>query len=252
MDTYGKLCTEFYDLSKPEAPADALEFYLHCLSDTNGPVLEPMCGSGRFLIPFLERGINIEGVDSSPHMLQACYSRCEKKGLHPRLYQQHLEGMELPHQYGYIFIPAGSFGLVTNPMDAAEGLRKLYRHLLPGGKLVIEIETPLAQPKAPGKWHEWRLTRPDGAEIVFSALPVYDEKSQLQHDVHRYQLFMNGQLIESEVEDFFLRLYEPAKFQRLLEETGFTAVRVTKAHADTPVEGNESVVVFQCRRLSPG
>ena len=48
MDTYGKLCTEFYDLSKPEAPADALEFYLRHLDNTDGPVLEPMCGSGRW------------------------------------------------------------------------------------------------------------------------------------------------------------------------------------------------------------
>ncbi len=248
MDTYGKLCTEFYDLSKPEAPADALEFYLRHLDNTNGPVLEPMCGSGRFLIPFLERGIDIEGVDASPHMLQACHARCEKKGLHPKLYQQFLQDLELPRQYGYIFIPAGSFGLLINPEDATEGLRRLYQHLLPDGKLILEIETTFAQPEAPGKWHEWRITRPDSAEIVFSALPAYDEKSQLQHDIHRYQLFKNGKLIESEVEYFLLRLYEPARFQGLLEDTGFTAVRVTGAYTDVTIEGNESVVVFQCRR----
>ena len=144
MDTYGKLCTEFYDLSKPEAPADALEFYLRHLDNTDGPVLEPMCGSGRFLIPFLERGIDIDGVDASPSMLQACHARCEKKGLHPKLYQQFLQEMELPRQYSYTFIPAGSFGLLTNPGDATEGLQRLYRHLLPGGKLILEIETTFA------------------------------------------------------------------------------------------------------------
>jgi SAM-dependent methyltransferase len=242
MDTYGKLCTEFYDLSKPEAPADALEFYLRHLNNTDGPVLEPMCGSGRFLIPFLERGI------ASPNMLQACHTRCEKKGLHPKLYQQFLQEMELPRQYGYIFIPAGSFGLVTRLEDATESLRRLYQHLLPGGKLVIEIETPLAQPEDPGKWHEWRITRADGAELVFSALPAYDEKNQLQHDIHRYQLSKNGQLIESDVEYFLLRLYEPARLQGLLEKTGFTTVRATGAYTDVTTEGNEPVVVFRCRR----
>jgi len=248
MDTYGKLCTEFYDLSKPEAPADALEFYLRHLDNTDGPVLEPMCGSGRFLIPFLERGIDIDGVDASPSMLQACHARCEKKGLHPKLYQQFLQEMELPRQYSYTFIPAGSFGLLTNPGDATEGLQRLYRHLLPGGKLILEIETTFAQPEAPGKWHEWRLTRPDGAELVFSALPAYDETSQLQHNIHRYQLFINDHLIESEVEYFLLRLYEPTRFQHLLEDAGFTAIRVAGAYGDTTIEENESVVVFRCRR----
>jgi len=248
MDTYGKLCTEFYDLSKPEAPVDALEFYLHHLDNTDGPVLEPMCGSGRFLIPFLERGIDIDGADASPYMLQACHSHCEKKGLHPKLYQQLLQDLELPRQYGYIFIPAGSFGLITNPIDATEGLRRLYRHLLPGGKLTLEIETTFAQLEAPGKWREWRLTRPDGTELVFSALPTYDKKNQVQHGIHRYQLFKSNQLIESEVEYFLLRLYEPTWFQGLLEDTGFTAVRATRAYGNTIIEGNESVVIFQCQR----
>lgn len=248
MDTYGKLCTEFYDLSKPEAPVDALEFYLRHLYGTDGPVLEPMCGSGRFLIPFLERGIDIDGADASPNMLQACHAHCEQKGLYPKLYQQFLQDLKLRRQYGYIFIPVGSFGLLTNPEDAAEGLRRLYQHLLPGGKLILEIETTFAQPKDTGKWHEWRLTRPDGAEIVFSALPTYDEKSQLQHDIHRYHLFKNGRLIESEVEYFLLRFYEPARFQGLLENTGFTAIQVTQAFEDIGIEENESVIIFQCRR----
>ncbi len=248
MDTYGKLCTEFYDLSKPEAPADALEFYLNQLSDAGSPVLEPMCGSGRFLIPFLERGVDIDGLDASSHMLQACHSHCEKKGLQPRLYQQLLQEMELPRRYGYIFIPAGSFGLIINHQDAAEGLRRLYRHLLPAGKLILEIETTFSQPEDLGKWREWSLTRPDGARLVFSALPTYDKKNQIQHSTHYYQLFRNDQLIGSQVEHFSLRLYQPARFQRMLEDAGFTNIQVSRAYGNSAIEANESVVIFRCRR----
>ena len=248
MDTYGKLCTEFYDLSKPEAPADALDFYLRHFNDSDGPVLEPMCGTGRFLIPFLEKGIDIDGVDASPHMLQACQVHCESKGLRPVLYRQLIQELEMPRYYAYIFIPAGSFGLVTDKKDATESLRRLYHHLLPGGKLLIEVETTLAQPEAPGKWHEWRLTRPDGAELIFSALPMYNTKNQLQEDIHRYQLFNHSRLIEEEVERLSLRLYEPAQFRKLLEDTGFTDVRATKAYEDIEIDGGEKVAVFQCRK----
>jgi len=249
MDTYGKLCTEFYDLSKPVAPTDALEFYLRHFNNVEGPVLEPMCGSGRFLIPFLEKSVDIDGADASTYMLQACYSHCEEKGLHPKLYQQLLQELDLPRQYGYIFIPAGSFGLIIDKKDAEESLRSLHRHLSPGGKLIIEIETTLAQPEAPGKWHEWRLTRPDGTELVFSALPMYDSKSQIQEDIHRYQLFNNGQLIETEVEQLSLRLYEPAQFQRLLEDAAFTNIQMIRAYEGTKISGGEKVVIFQCQKI---
>ncbi|HEY33646.1 MAG TPA: class I SAM-dependent methyltransferase [Dehalococcoidia bacterium] len=249
MEIYGKLCTEFYDLSKPEAPVDALEFYLRHFHDTDGPVLEPMCGTGRFLIPFLEKGIDIDGVDASSYMLQACLAHCEKKGLQPALYQQLLQELSLPRRYAYIFIPAGSFGLITDPKDATESLLRLYRHLSPGGKILIEIETTLAQPEAPGKWHEWRVTRLDGAELVFNALPMYDTKNHLQEDIHRYQLFANGHLIETEVERLSLRLYEPARFQKLLEDTGFTDIQATRAYEDTEIDGSEKVVIFRCRKM---
>jgi len=248
MDTYKKLCAEFYDLSKTHAPPDALEFHLSCLESAAEPVLEPMCGSGRFLIPFLERGIDIDGVDASQYMLQACHNRCQRKGLKPILYQQLLQELDLPREYGYIFIPAGSFGLITDSMDAVESLRRLYRHLLPGGKLLLEIETPRAKPEPLNKWHESRVTRPDGAEIVFNALPMYDPKEQLQRDVHRYELFMNGHLIESDVEDLSLRLYEPVQFRRLLVATGLTDIRVTRPYDDAAPTGEESAVIFRCRK----
>ena len=51
MSAYGSLCTEFYDLDKPSAPADALAFYVARARKVGGRILEPMCGSGRFLLP---------------------------------------------------------------------------------------------------------------------------------------------------------------------------------------------------------
>lgn len=48
LDTYLDLCTQVYDLSKPTPPQDAYDFYLSYVRETNGPILEPMCGTGRF------------------------------------------------------------------------------------------------------------------------------------------------------------------------------------------------------------
>lgn len=45
---YQSLCTQYYDLDKPEAPQDILEYYAAYAAQVKGPILEPMSGSGRF------------------------------------------------------------------------------------------------------------------------------------------------------------------------------------------------------------
>src|SRR5215212_9455797 len=111
LSTYGKLRSALY-AADDEAPATTLQFYLDGYAKTGGPALEPMCGTGRFLIPFLERGIDIDGVDASPHMLQACREHGEAKGLKPQLYEQLVQEIDLPRRYGYIFMPDSQFALL--------------------------------------------------------------------------------------------------------------------------------------------
>ena len=69
IDTYLNLCSEYYDIDKPEAPVDALQFYLEYARQSKGLILEPLCGTGRFFVPILELGLPIEGFDGSTFML---------------------------------------------------------------------------------------------------------------------------------------------------------------------------------------
>ena len=262
--SYGRLCTEIYDLDKPEAPPDKLDSlvktrrkldsYIGHLEKASGPVLEPMCGSGRFLIPLLERGTDIDGVDASPDMLDACRRKGASKGLEPVLYQQALQELSLPRRYGFMFIPYGSFGLIVDRQEAADSLKRLYEHLLPGGKLVLDVETPRAasKPAEAGSWGaRWGggwVTRADGAKIVLSHLNTYDADDQLQESVERYELFKNGRLVETELEDFTIRFYERDEFQLLLEQVGFVGIRASRAGDDAEPSHDDDTIVFECSR----
>ena len=66
---YKTLCAEYYELDKPTALEDALQCYLRYAEESHGPILEPMCGTGRFLIPLLKQGYSVTGFDYSSHML---------------------------------------------------------------------------------------------------------------------------------------------------------------------------------------
>lgn len=66
---YGSLCTEMYEILHEQAPRNELNFYLS-YAKKGEKILEPLCGSGRFLVPFLEHGFDISGVDLSEEMLE--------------------------------------------------------------------------------------------------------------------------------------------------------------------------------------
>jgi SAM-dependent methyltransferase len=207
LDAYKTLSTEFYELDKPCVPADEMERYWERYLAAGGPVLEPMCGSGRFLVPFAQRGADIDGVDASPHMLAACRQKAAERGLSPGLFHQFLQELELPRSYRFAFIPAGSFGLLASEDGALQGLRRLRAHLLPGAELVMEIPTLRAAARTGEPRAERRVRRPDGAEIVLAR--------------GEYRLVRDGQVLETETEHFELRRYRRPEIDTLLARAGF-------------------------------
>lgn len=81
---YGELCTEFYDEDKQFANKDELQLYQEVFKRTD-LLFEPMCGSGRLLIPLMQLGYNVHGLDSSASMLASCKHRAVELNLKPIL-----------------------------------------------------------------------------------------------------------------------------------------------------------------------
>jgi len=254
VSAYGKLCTEFYDIDKPEPPPDAFDFYLGEAERARGAILEPMCGSGRFLLPLLGRGFDIEGSDASPQMLEACRGHARRLGLEPSLSEQRLDALTLGRSFGLVFIPSGSFCLITDREAAARGLARIREVLTPGGRFIVEVE--LRNPRRPselsGTWGGRWVTRPDGAKIILSWLSQYVAPSGITSSVHRYELVKDGQLLAQEYEDFELKLYELSEFRELLEGAGFTQIQALTPYSLEPVETPSAEadegVIFVCSR----
>jgi SAM-dependent methyltransferase len=244
LNPYGKLCTQFYDLTKPGPPENAFNFYLQQAKIARGPVLEPMCGSGRFLIPLLKQGIDIDGTDASADMLEACHTKCDSLGLKTNLYQQLIQETSLPRKYKLIIIPARSFILVIDEQEARTSLRKMYQHLVPGGKLILEIDTPNAAGGQPGQWMGRWVDRPDGARIMFSVLASYDRKKKIESAVHKYELFLDGRLKDTELEHFATRFYERDEFTSMLSEAKFKNIKASKVYDDAEPGENDQSILF--------
>jgi SAM-dependent methyltransferase len=248
MKAYKKLSTLYYDISKPNPPENALKFYIIQLANTNEPVLEPMCGSGRFLIPLLKQGFDIDGVDASIHMLKSCSSRTKSIGINPNLYHQFLNKLNLPREYRIAFIPSGSFCLIVDRQLVIDSLQHLYNHLLPGGKLILEILTPRAKTKNPGRWIKSQVTSPENFIIMRSCYSNYNEAKKKEHVINKYESLVNNQVTETELEEYSVKYYESQEFHQLLELIGFIDIKVTKVYKDTEPGIKDEIIMFHCSK----
>ena len=250
---YKALLTEAYDLDKPEAPPQELAYYLRHIRACGEPVLEAMCGSGRYLVPLLEAQIDVDGVDAAPDMLAACAAKCAERNLTVRTYQQVLQELDLPRRYRLIFAGGASFGLIVEMAEVAESLRRLHAHLQPGGTLLIEIETQSSDERttsSPSRWQEpeRRWTCPDGAEIVLRATMSYDPEIGVVTGEGIYERLVSGKRVALERNAWISRLWDPDDFSAYLSDAGFVDMTVAKAFSSQAVDGSERMVSFVARR----
>lgn len=245
LESYHHLSTQFYDLEKPHATAAELSWYMNYAFEANGPILEPMCGTGRYIIPMLERGLDSEGFDASAHMLDALKEKCSQINLVPKVSQCFIQEFKSARSYAFIFIPSGSFGLITDYDAVKQCLQNIHNHLIPGGKFVFEVDTPQAITASLNRWNKSTYKKNDGSFIVGHQRPSYNPKNQIVTIACHYEQINNNVLIASESEKVQLRLYKRYEIDSLLKEVGFSFTTF-KAHEKVFAHEFDSTLVYEC------
>lgn len=249
MSPYGALSTEFYALDKPEAPPDAFDFYEAFAREARGPIHEPMCGTGRYLLGLLERGLDVSGSDASPHMLDACRAQAQRRHLTPSLSQQSLEALYCDRAPALLFIPSGSFGLLIDDELVKAALHRVREVLAPGGRFLVEAEKLLpSQAEPSGVWGGRWVDRADGARLVFSWLVQYSGTPDITTSLHRYELLEGGKLVATELEELRVRSYSPEVFGNLLEAAGFHDIEALKPYERAAADDSDDAIVFSARK----
>ena len=219
---YGSLCTEMYEILHEKAPEKELAFYLS-YAEKGQRVLEPMCGSGRFLIPFSEKGFDISGMDRSGEMLE----RCRQKLPGAKLVQADLETYRPQEKFDYIFVTSGSMSLFTDFSTCERALQQIRSLLAPGGKFVFSAETMAAScPDDEEETISAQVKTSKGFDLILKTKNAYDEKSGTQFSPGNYELYDKGRLIRREFMDFQTHLYRLGEMEQLLTRVGFQEIKV--------------------------
>ena len=240
---YGELCTKIYESDKSIATGKELDFYLSFVKDKNIQVLEPMCGNGRMLIPFMQNGVDIEGFDISIEMLKVCREKAEKLNLKPVVSEGRIEKFHSDNKYDLIMIPIGSFSLLPNNLVDIS-LQNMKNNLKENGKLLLTVVQGGSETKQILDWKETNRKEINNELIVEYKKVSYDEVQKLLNIKLKYEVIHDDRIVETEIMDFPIRLYNLKEFENILTTNGFSKIVVHEIK-DGYGEGN-TFHVFEC------
>jgi len=254
------LAARIWDPSGGDDPQADYPYIKKLLEQNPGTALDIGCGTGRLLLRYLKEGFDVEGMDTSADMLALLREKAAAQGLkEPTMYEGYMQELDLPRQYQVIYVPCGTYCLVTDRAQALDTLRRFYAHLNPGGLLVFNLFWPYAKGEPlsdtrlaqDSTWNPmWDTELPDGGGTVFQSMKLVrlDRVEQLLVARRRYQLYKDGELVTEEVFDANERWYFKYEVVLMLEKFGFRDIQVKGNWTDDDFADGHDSIIFVARK----
>jgi SAM-dependent methyltransferase len=222
---------DLYDHVTPYRDRADIEFYVDAARNAGGPVLEIGCGTGRVLIPTARAGIEIVGIDLSPHMLSVCRSRLEQESPEVQSRVQLIIGDMRDFDLGLTFrlatIPFRPFQHLTTVAEQLSCLASIRRHLTDNGLLILDAFNPsldalVNQPIGEEIEMEPAFSTSDGRRVLRRHKTVSrDRFNQVNyHELIYYVTHPDGRE-ERLVHSFAMRCLFRFELEHLLVRAGF-------------------------------
>jgi SAM-dependent methyltransferase len=166
---------DLYDYVTPYRERADIGFFVEAAREAGSPILEIGCGTGRILIPTARAGVEIVGLDLSPHMLAVCRRRLQDESEavqgRVRLLQADMRDFELGRKFTLVTIPFRAFQHLLTVEDQLSCLASVRRHLVDRGTLILDIFNPSLDslvnwPVGKEFGEEPEFSTPDGRRII--------------------------------------------------------------------------------------
>lgn len=228
-------------------------FYVALVRATPGPVLEVTCGTGRILIPCLEAGVDIEGVDLYLPMLERLRAKAAERGLAPQVHHADMRSFSLPRRYALITIPFNGFVHCLTTADQLACLTTCRTHLAPGGRLVFNtippqsVSTPAIQgaPVLEGETHDPAT----GRTVRIYDTRTLDRVAQVQHSVMTIeQLDDAGRIVASRASVTDMRWTWKPEMELLLRAAGYARWTIEGGLGREPLAADSPLMLVSAWR----
>jgi len=222
MNSYSSLEATLHDVFwASEGPSLELPLLRDFLQAHPGRSLEIGCGSGRLLLPLLDEGFTVEGLELSQEMLDLCRRQSAHTGL--MLHQGNMDDWQAPQPYASVMVPAFTLQLSRDPIAA---LQHFATMLDDQGALYISTFTPLAEILGELPENQWypdhQTLLADGQLATIHTMHQIDPEKQLLHRQHRYEIHNDqGELTATHESSQQLHWFTREQLKKHLKSAGF-------------------------------
>lgn len=140
QDTYGEHIADFYDRWHPDLDTESAVDLLAEIAGP-GPALELGIGTGRIALPLSERGVRVDGIDSSPAMIQRLQAKDTNGQISVRVGDFAAVDADRD-DYTLIYVTFNTFWMLLTQEDQVRCFANAARRLAPGGAFVLEGSVP--------------------------------------------------------------------------------------------------------------
>ncbi len=255
-----------YDLYLPALTADqaSLEAFHLELAEAYGAggILDIACGTGAALIPLVQHGWPVTGLDLSQPMLDVLAAKLgalptETRAL-ARLVHANMTDFSLPQPVSLAIIPRSGFMHLLTPQHQEQALRTIHRHLLPGGVLSFNTFDPSYAAIAAGlkgshpapslraeytnragrKERIWNQTEYDPSGQIIEGLWIFEELDE------------NGAVLERRERPLHMRWSFEPELRHLLRLCGFEVLATYGSYSKAP-RTYAGGILWVTRRVTP-
>jgi len=256
---------DLYDYVVPYQTRPDVDFFVDAAVEAGSPVLEVGCGTGRILIPTARAGVDIVGLDLSPHMLQVCRERLhdEPEAVRSRvqLVQADMRDFDLGQTFQLVTLPFRPFQHLITVADQLSCLQTIHRHLAADGRLILDLILDLFNPSLEALTRdnvgeefgdEPEFTAPDGRRVVRRhKIVARDYFNQINQTELIYDVTHPDGREERLVHAFPMRYLYRFEAEHLLARCGF-AVEAVYADYDKSPYGSKypGELIFVARKVN--
>ena len=235
----------FYESTHSYGDIGDESFYLDAAADTDGPVLEGACGTGRLYLELLRHGIDADGFDVSPAMLEILRTKAAADDLNPTMWAADLRSIGADRTYELVLVPYNSFCNLQRVDDQLSALDALHTVLDPGGRLLFDVYVPRYDiiAKSFGEWQDAQEFEYEGRTVRGRSRATIADQVEQTYRTEQELLDSTGEVVTHE--EFVLSHLPPQQVELLARQSPFEQWSVRGGFDGGPLTDGDSVQVWE-------
>ncbi|MGN9816612.1 class I SAM-dependent DNA methyltransferase [Streptomyces sp. SD11] len=131
----------------PETLGPTVDRLAHLAGE--GAALEFAIGTGRVAVPLAGRGVPVTGIELSPPMVEQLRAKADEATI--PVVVGDMATTVAPGEYSLVYLVYNTISNLLTQAEQVECFRNAARHLIPGGRFVIELWVPELRKLPPGQ-----------------------------------------------------------------------------------------------------